>query len=92
MLSAQSRHGPLDHRGDGSIPFGTRRRSADAVEDIAAPLDRLTDDGWPLHFAAEEKWYRAGDVETGVRQFAVADPDGYLVRLSQFARTASRKS
>ena len=25
----------------------------------------------------------ARDVETGVLQFAVADPDGYLVRLSQ---------
>ena len=30
-----------------------------------------------------EKWYRAGDIEIGVRQFLVQDPDGYLVRLQQ---------
>lgn len=31
----------------------------------------------------EERWYRRDDVELGVRQFAVQDPDGYLIRLSQ---------
>ena len=33
--------------------------------------------------ATEEKWYAAGSVETGVRQFLVQDPDGYLVRLAE---------
>lgn len=31
----------------------------------------------------EERWYRRDHVEIGVRQFAVQDPDGYLIRLSQ---------
>ena len=31
----------------------------------------------------EERWYRRDDFELGVRQFAVQDPDGYLIRLSQ---------
>lgn len=31
----------------------------------------------------EERWYRRHDLELGVRQFAVQDPDGYLMRLSQ---------
>jgi hypothetical protein len=35
-----------------------------------------------LFMALEEKWYRTGDVETGVHQFLVQDPDGYLVRFS----------
>lgn len=64
-------------------PFGRGINLQIAVEDIAAPLARLKDAGRPLHFALEEEWYRAGDIETGMRQFAVADPDGYLVRLSQ---------
>ena len=64
-------------------PFGRGVHLQIAVDDIAASLSRLGEDGWQLHFAPEEKWYRAGDVETGVLQFAVADPDGYLVRLSQ---------
>jgi hypothetical protein len=33
--------------------------------------------------APEEKWYRTGARETGVRQFLVQDPDGYLLRLQQ---------
>ena len=28
----------------------------------------------------ETKWYRTGDVESGVAQFLVTDPDGYLLR------------
>jgi lactoylglutathione lyase len=31
----------------------------------------------------EERWYRRETHEIGVRQFAVQDPDGYLIRLSQ---------
>ncbi|MBB1499658.1 hypothetical protein [Paracoccus sp. MC1862] len=34
----------------------------------------------PLFLDLEEKWYRVGDGETGVLQFVVADPDGYLLR------------
>jgi hypothetical protein len=30
----------------------------------------------------EQKWYRTGAVETGVHQFLVQDPDGYLIRFS----------
>jgi hypothetical protein len=30
--------------------------------------------------ALEERWYRAGEIENGQRQFVVADPDGYLLR------------
>ena len=52
-----------------------------------APLDaaweRLTQAQWPIFVEPEEKWYRAGDVEIGVRQFLIQDPDGYLVRLQQ---------
>ncbi|MCI5078008.1 VOC family protein [Oricola sp.] len=34
----------------------------------------------PLFLPPEEKWYMVGDVECGQRQFAVMDPDGYLLR------------
>ena len=37
---------------------------------------------WPLFLEPEQKWYRTGEVETGVHQFLVQDPDGYLVRFS----------
>jgi catechol 2,3-dioxygenase-like lactoylglutathione lyase family enzyme len=49
------------------------------TEPILASLSRA---GWPLFMEPEEKWYRIGDIETGVHQFLVQDPDGYLVRFS----------
>ena len=51
------------------------------VENLDAALWRVKNAGWPIF--VEEKWYRAGDIEIGVRQFLVQDPDGYLVRLQQ---------
>ena len=57
------------------------------LEIQVAPLDaaweRLTQAQWPIFVEPEEKWYRAGDVEIGVRQFLIQDPDGYLVRLQE---------
>lgn len=41
---------------------------------------KLTGAKIPLFLDLEEKWYRTGDGETGVLQFVVADPDGYLLR------------
>lgn len=47
-----------------------------------APLLAVLDER-PLYLPIEEKWYRAGDKEIGVRQFIIADPDGYLLRFSE---------
>lgn len=46
-------------------------------------LASLNAAGWPLFLKLEEVWYRAGTRESGVRQFLVQDPDGYLIRFSQ---------
>ena len=57
------------------------------LEIQVAPLDaaweRLTQAQWPIFVEPEEKRYRAGNVEIGVRQFLIQDPDGYLVRLQE---------
>ena len=53
------------------------------VENLDTVLWRITNAGWPIFVEPEEEWYRAGDVEIGVRQFLVQDPDGYLLRLQQ---------
>jgi lactoylglutathione lyase len=39
--------------------------------------------GKDLFLPLEERWYRRETHEMGVRQFAVQDPDGYLIRLAQ---------
>lgn len=56
------------------------------VAPLGAAWERLTQAQWPIFVEPEEKWYRAGDVEIGVRQFLIQDPDGYLVRLQEEIR------
>ena len=69
--------GPLER------PFGRGVNFQLTVDAIAPILAALREADWPLFLAPEEKWYRAGSRENGVRQFLVQDPDGYLVRFSQ---------
>ena len=64
-------------------PFGRGINLQVTVDDVAPILAALGLAGWPLFLGLEETWYRAGANETGVRQFLVQDPDGYLVRFSQ---------
>ena len=68
--------GPLERPLGRGVNFQIR---LPALEPILAVLARA---GWPLFMDPEQKWYRTDDVETGVHQFLVQDPDGYLVRFS----------
>lgn len=68
--------GPLEH------PLGRGINLQVGVTAIEPLLDALAAAGWPLHMTPEEKWYRAGDREVGMRQFLAQDPDGYLIRFS----------
>jgi hypothetical protein len=69
-------------------PFGRGVNFQIGVSDILPILSALEQAGWPLFMAPERKWYRTGMVETGVDQFLVQDPDGYLIRFS--ARAGER--
>ena len=69
--------GPLE------FPLGRGINFEVQVDNLDGTLQRITEAGWPIFVEPEEKWYRAGDVEIGVRQFLVQDPDGYLVRLQE---------
>jgi catechol 2,3-dioxygenase-like lactoylglutathione lyase family enzyme len=64
-------------------PFGRGINFQFHVDRVAPLLDRLSAAGWPLFRPVEENWYRAGDLETGCREFLVQDPDGYLLRFSE---------
>jgi len=64
-------------------PFGRGINFQVAVQSIEPILTALAGSNWPLFMEPEEKWYKTGDVETGVRQFLVNDPDGYLIRFAQ---------
>lgn len=66
-----------------SPPLGVGLNLQVTVGDLAPITARLRAADWPLILQPEEKWYRIGAMEAGQRQFVVADPDGYLLRIAQ---------
>ena len=77
--------------GDLVAPLGRGLNLQIAVPSAQAILDRLAAARWPLFMDPEEKWYRAGGVELGVRQFLVQDPDGYLLRPAESLGTRAAR-
>lgn len=67
--------GPLE------FPLGRGINFEVQIEDLTAHGTASSRQGG--RFSSNPKWYRAGDIEIGVRQFLVQDPDGYLLRLQQ---------
>lgn len=80
----------LEERGHGrnwivgpmETPFGRGINFQIEVRTIEPVIEALAGANWPLFMQPEKKWYRTGEVETGVHQFLVQDPDGYLIRFS----------
>lgn len=66
--------GALEH------PFGRGMNLQIEVADVDALHAAVLAAGLAPFLPLEERWYRTGAVESGNRQFVVADPDGYLLR------------
>ncbi len=64
-------------------PFGRGVNFQIEVADAAALHRAVLAAGVAVFLPLEEKWYRRQSDEIGVRQFAIQDPDGYLLRFSQ---------
>ncbi|MHA1523669.1 MAG: bleomycin resistance protein [Alphaproteobacteria bacterium] len=64
-------------------PLGRGMNLQIEICDVDALYARVGNVCGEVFLPIEEKWYRAGDVEVGNRQFIVADPDGYLLRFFQ---------
>ncbi len=62
-------------------PFGRGVNLQIEVVDVVAVHDRVREADGEVVVAPEERWYRVDNHEVGNRQFVVADPDGYLLRL-----------
>ena len=68
---------PMEH------PLGRGINLQIEVEAIAPVVAALAGAGVGLYLPVEERWYRDGGREHRMRQFAVADPDGYLLRFGE---------
>ncbi len=64
-------------------PYGRGLNLEISVDDVLGLHARVAAAGLTAFLPIEERWYRRQSDEIRVRQFAVSDPDGYLVRLSQ---------
>ncbi|MET9250688.1 VOC family protein [Nonomuraea sp. NPDC003709] len=74
----------LDH------PYGRGINLTVEVDDVDRIHDALLAAGYEMWLPLEERWYERSVDAVGVRQFAVQDPDGYLLRISQQVGTRSR--
>ncbi|KGJ72915.1 glyoxalase [Cryobacterium roopkundense] len=63
-------------------PLGRGVNFQISVPAIEPVVERLAHAGWPLFMAPETTWYETGPTRSGVSQFLVQDPDGYLLRLT----------
>ena len=68
---------PLEH------PFGRGINLQIACTNVTRLHAKVIAAGGEVVIPMETRWYRAGPVEKGNRQFVVADPDGYLLRFFQ---------
>lgn len=64
-------------------PYGRGINLSIDVEDVDAVHAAVVATGREVFLPLEERWYQRNQDEIGVRQFAVQDPDGYLLRLSE---------
>jgi len=65
-------------------PFGRGVNFEIRVDDIDAANERIATRGYPLLLDVHQKAYRLQTENRVVRQLLIADPDGYLIRLSEF--------
>lgn len=65
------------------FPYGRGMNLSVPVPDADAVYGRVKQANASILLPLEERWYQQNSQEAGNRQFVVADPDGYLLRLVQ---------
>jgi catechol 2,3-dioxygenase-like lactoylglutathione lyase family enzyme len=64
-------------------PYGRGVNFQIEVADVASLYAAATASSWPVFLELEDRWYRHDELTFGNRQFAIQDPDGYLLRFFQ---------
>jgi lactoylglutathione lyase len=88
MLEQPRTRGRLWPRAELARPFGRGVNFQIQVSAVDELHSAIVAAGIECVLPLEEKWYRRDHYDIGVRQFAVQDPDGYLIRLSQSLGTS----
>ena len=83
MLEEAAGPGRRFHTAPLEAPFGRGMNLQIRVTDAADLLRRARAADLRIVLDLEERWYRRDSKEVGLRQFVVADPDGYLLRFCE---------
>ncbi len=90
MLEQPLAHDRLYPKAELTQPYGRGMNLTLDVEDVEAVHAAVLAAHHHLVMPLEERWYDRSIDAIGVRQFAVQDPDGYLLRISQDLGTRPR--
>ena len=71
-------------------PFGRGVNFQMELSDIGSVYSQLKAAQVELYREVSEAWYDIGDKLSGQREFLVQDPDGYLLRFSQYLGEKSK--
>lgn len=80
MLEEAAGPGRRFHTAPLEFPFGRGVNFQIEIADVDGLHARALEARAAMVIPLEERWYRQGQIESGNRQFVVADPDGYLLR------------
>jgi catechol 2,3-dioxygenase-like lactoylglutathione lyase family enzyme len=69
---------------DLQYPFGRGINFQIDTRDVDAVIRSLRSNNYPLKRDLRDSWYRANAILHGCREIHVLDPDGYLLRFSQW--------
>ena len=83
MLEEAAGPGRRFHTAPLEAPYGRGMNLQIRVTDAADLLRRARAAELRIVLELEERWYRRDSQEVGLRQFVVADPDGYLLRFCE---------
>lgn len=76
--------------GELEYPLGRGVNFQIELKDISPILERLNAANVALYREPNESWYDEGDIFSGQREFLVQDPDGYLLRFTQYLGEKSK--
>jgi len=68
---------------DLSYPFGRGMNFQISVNNIDELYKNIKINKYPIKIEIQENWYRADSKLIGQKEFAIMDPDGYLLRFAE---------
>jgi catechol 2,3-dioxygenase-like lactoylglutathione lyase family enzyme len=65
-------------------PFGRGINFQIETDNIQKIIDSLEKNSYPIKRGSKDSWYRENNLLHGCREILVMDPDGYLLRFSEY--------